>query len=118
MANLVFRLPGKEMYSYVEVTFDSDLRDLDGDSVAEELKTALAALNAAFPESARPIVAATVASPVQSASPASGRTCSHGEMKLREGKSAKGNWAAYMCPERDRANQCKPVDAVTGKAWA
>jgi hypothetical protein len=46
-----------------------------------------------------------------------GRDCVHGAMKLKEGRSAKGGWAAYFCAERDRTAQCKPVDAVTGVSW-
>jgi hypothetical protein len=80
-----------------------------------DLEAVLQELDAAFP--------ATAAAPVQNTpepvgtANSSGRTCQHGNMKLQEGSSARGGWAAYMCPSTDRAQRCQPVDAVTGRPW-
>jgi hypothetical protein len=118
MAHLVFRLPGHEQYSYVEVSFDTDLR-LGTEGVADELKAALEALNEAYPKKAAPAAAGPsqpAAAPAQSADPL--RTCVHGNRTLREGKSAGGKaWGAWMCPEKDRSQQCKPLDFITGQPW-
>lgn len=48
----------------------------------------------------------------------SGRQCPHGWMQLKSGNGAKGPWSAYMCPTpKGTPDQCKPVDAKTGKTW-
>jgi len=110
MAKITFRLPGKAQYSYAEVEYDSYAEVDQG-----ELKSVLIDLDSTFPD--------TPAAPVQNTpepvgtANASGRTCQHGNMKLQEGSSARGGWAAYMCPSTDRAQRCQPVDAVTGKSW-
>jgi hypothetical protein len=119
MAKITFRLPGKEQYSYAEVEFDHDLRIMSSEEVAEELKVAVAALDRAYPDAAeRPTTAAAPQAAAATTGSANARTCPHGEMKLKEGRSAKGVWSAWMCSERDRAQQCKPIDGTTGKPWS
>lgn len=48
---------------------------------------------------------------------ANARVCSHGPMTLKEGRSQRGPWSAWMCNWGDNATKCQPVDAVTGKSW-
>ena len=45
--------------------------------------------------------------------------CAHGAMQRRTSKAGAARaWVAYMCPTpQGTPNQCKPIDAVTGKSW-
>ena len=48
--------------------------------------------------------------PRTQSTPADGsKTCKHGEMTFRTGKSAKGPWKGYFCPSpKGTADQCEP----------
>jgi hypothetical protein len=47
-----------------------------------------------------------------------GQTCQHGQRQYKSGQGAKGPWAAWMCPApKGTPDQCKPIDAKTGKEW-
>lgn len=106
MAEIIFRLPGNAQYSYVEVKFDADeVRTGAPEDTQAILQGALADLNAAYPEvTAAPAFAAPQAEPVDPT-----KTCKHGQRVLKTGESAKGKWSGWMCPSRDRADQCKAI---------
>ena len=104
MAELIYRLPGAEPYSYVEVKVDSaEVEGPGGDVYLLELLTnAKEALDQVFPagagrtpEDARP-AAPAVSNGAQT-------TCVHGART----RVAKGNWVAWFCPEKDKSAQCK-----------
>lgn len=85
---------------------------LGGTPVApQEAPTGVAALSWPVPTQ----VAPQAVSVAQGASNA--RTCVHGTMTLKEGRSGKGPWAAWFCGWGDKATQCQPVDAVSGVEW-
>jgi len=109
MAEIIYRLPGKEQYSYAEVKLtDDELYGPDALDVQDLLAKALSELNAAFPNATgSPSVSGYQG---QAAGPqaGSGHTCAHGERVYKSGTSAKGPWAGWMCPSKDRNNQCKP----------
>lgn len=120
MADITFRLPGREQYSYAEVTFTSEEYTEPGPyPVADLLKQALDDLNATFPQAAGQSSAGASQAPVasQHVGGQQAPSCVHGQRILKNGTSARGAWSAWMCPNRDRNTACKPVDAVTGKSW-
>lgn len=112
MANIVYRLPGREQYSYVEVTLQPE--DLEGpgalsaDDRIALLETALADLNQVYPESA-PATGAAAPSAAPVAAPAAfsngaATTCVHGQRN----RVARGNWVAWFCPQpKGAADQCQ-----------
>jgi hypothetical protein len=115
MAEVIFRLPGNEQYSYAEVKFDGDEYDqLSGDEVQSKLFAAWADLNATFPSAGSSNNSPAPGGTVQQSNIPS---CPHGQRVEKSGASARGQWRAYMCPSKDRNNQCKPIDAVTGQPW-
>jgi hypothetical protein len=109
MANIVYRLPGREQYSYAEVTFTPDELfgpdALSGDERLELLKTALADLDQVYPKAAAPVgqVAPQNTQPSGTVGPFD---CAHGPRKHAKGQSAKGPWQAYFCTHQDKAQQC------------
>jgi hypothetical protein len=119
MAEVIFRLPGNEQYSYVEVKFDEE--ELDGpggeEAAQELLNTTLAQLNATFQAVGGQNQGASQSGYGQQSN-SNIPSCQHGQRVEKSGSSSRGQWKAYMCPSKDRSNQCKPIDAVTGKAWA
>jgi hypothetical protein len=117
MAEIIFRLPGNEQYSYAEVKFESDEYDqLSGDEVQSKLFAAWTDLNATFPNSG-----GSNSSPAPSGTSQQSNSnipsCPHGQREEKSGASARGPWKAYMCPSKNRNNQCKPIDAITGQPW-
>lgn len=89
----------------------------------EEIRTALSAIANVTPEinavetlynAQGTLKAALGASPVEQSrmqsSPVDGaKTCKHGEMKFRNGSSAKGPWKGYFCPSpKGTVDQCEP----------
>lgn len=112
MANITFRLPGREQYSYAEVSVTNDEIDgPDGQGLLASLLTdALAALNLAYPEAERPAAPQASQSAPQAAPAAGGQQCIHGERKHVKGKSAKGPWQGLFCPQpKGAAGSCDPV---------
>lgn len=108
MADIIFRLPGKEQYSYAEVSVSQD--EVSGDEGAvyltEILENALSALNAVYPNAGAVRAASTPqdAPPVAAKSNGAETTCVHGNRT----RVAKANWVAWFCPQpKDAADQCK-----------
>jgi hypothetical protein len=57
--------------------------------------------------------------PAQEAAPAAtgGQFCHHGAMTHKSAAPGSGKkWAAWFCPG-PKGDQCKPIDAKTGKPW-
>ena len=128
MANITFRLPGREQYSYAEVSFDTNEPDYVQETVQAILKDALADLDAVYPETGRQTApaadqtytapAATVV-PVPPGTPES-MTCKHGLRKHSKGTSGKGtpkekNWQALFCPQPKGAPSCSPKWLTAGE---
>lgn len=116
MADLTYRLPGKEPFSYVEVVTDLDeLNSPDGENI---LREALDALNALFP-SAGTATAGGYSRPAPASDPSlpDFAHCKHGDMLYKEGGSGRSKWKAYMCQSKDRNDRCQPRDAVSGNEW-
>jgi len=108
MANIVYRLPGKEQYSYAEVTFNTDdLEYADPAARLEVLQGALTDLGLVYPEAAaRPAPAAATGprDAVPAKSNGADTTCVHGNRS----RVAKANWVAWFCPQpQGAADQCK-----------
>lgn len=117
MADITFRLPGREQYSYAEVTVTSEEYYAEGpDSVSDLLLKALTDLNAAFPQSdARPTQQAPQAAP-QAAPAANGPTCAHGPRKWAKGTSARGEWQGMFCSQPKGApDQCSAIWLKNGQ---
>jgi hypothetical protein len=82
----------------------------------EEIKGALTAIANVTPEinAVETLYNAHGATPVEQprtqSAPADGaKACKHGEMKFRNGSSAKGPWKGYFCPSpKGTADQCEP----------
>lgn len=110
MANIVYRLPGKEQYSYAEVTFNTDDQEyVDPVARLEVLQGALTDLGLVYPEAAARPASGAVGTAQQPA-PAGGQsngadtTCVHGQRN----RVAKGNWVAWFCPQPKGApDQCQ-----------
>lgn len=124
MANVTFRLPGREQYSYAEVTFTAEEYTEPGPyPIADLLKQALDDLNATFPASTGQSNSGGYQAPSgggqsqQSSNQSDTPSCVHGQRVLKNGTSSRGQWSAWMCPERNREHKCQPLDAVTGKLW-
>ncbi len=119
MAEVIFRLPGREQYSYAEVKFDEDeLTGPGGFEAAQELlKTALNELNAVFPGSSGGSNSGAAQSGPSQQSNNGGHNCVHGPMNYVKGGSGNRTWQAYMCQHPDKSNRCKPIDAITGQPW-
>lgn len=120
MANITFRLPGREQYSYAEVSVaHEEISGPDGpDFLAEILANSLAALNLTYPEAERPAAPAALqdARPAPAAPATGGQQCLHGERKHVKGKSAKGPWQGLFCPQPKGSNDsCSPVWLKTGE---
>lgn len=110
MANIVYRLPGREQYSYAEVTFNTDDPEyVDPASRLEVLQGALADLDLVYP-AALARAAQPEPQDARPAAPAGGKsngadtTCVHGPRN----RVAKANWVAWFCPQPQGAtDQCK-----------
>lgn len=117
MAEVIFRLPGKEPFSYVEVS-TNDVEANEPDFEERVLQAAISSLNSLYAGAG---TASGGQQPTQSNSRPSGvpdyARCTHGDMTLRKGQSGKGPWEAYMCSAKNRDEQCKPVwmDLKTGR---
>lgn len=109
MANVVFRLPGREQYSYAEVTFTAEETEtLSAPEVETILFDALERLNATYPQSAAPAPQGGYSGP-QDARPGDPRTtCNHGARKHSKGRSGKGPWQALFCTQ-PKGSACDPV---------
>lgn len=120
MAEVIFRLPGKEMYSYAEVKFDEqDYLGKEPEEVRNLLNGALSDLNATFPSASGTSSAGSSQGAPSGSQSRGGQapSCEHGQRVLKEGNSSRGHWSAWMCPNGDWNNRCKPIDAKTGKSW-
>jgi hypothetical protein len=118
MANITFRLPGREQYSYAEVSVTND--EIDGPDgqglLASLLSDALAALNLTYPEAERPVAPVAVLAPAAApqVAPADGLSCIHGVRKHSKGISGAGTpkqreWQALFCPQpKGAAGSCDP----------
>jgi hypothetical protein len=117
MAELIFRLPGKEQYSYVEVSASEEEAGTEG--FAQTLKSALADLNSIYPGRAAGSSAAQSTSTQNTNSDLPDFAhCPHGDMKFVKGGAGRKAWSAYFCPlPKEATNKCKPIDASTGEAW-
>jgi hypothetical protein len=123
MPDITFRLPGREQYSYAEVTFSAnELLTLNPSELQTTLQGALSDLDATYPQDAAP-----QAAPVQQAAPVAqqqpqqaapapgGQQCMHGPRKHFAGVSAKGPYQALFCPRPKGQDQCSPVWLKTGE---
>lgn len=89
------------------------------------LRTASGASAALATGAPPPAVAPVYQLPTQAQAPAqegynSSPTCAHGKpMKLKQSKpGAARAWSAWMCDTpQGTPDQCKPIDAKTGKPW-
>jgi hypothetical protein len=117
MATITFRLPGREQYSYAEVSFDTNEPDYVQETVQAILKDALADLDAVYPETVRPapVAAAPVAQPAPQAAPSDIPSCAHGPRTHRKGTSAKGQWQALFCSQPKGPTQCQAVWLKAGE---
>ena len=111
MANIIFRLPGREQYSYAEVSVTHE--EIDGPEgeafLSELLANTLASLNLTYPTAeAQP---AAQAAPADSNIP----SCAHGPRKHAKGQSARGQWQALFCTQPKGPSQCQAIFLKTGE---
>jgi hypothetical protein len=118
MAEVIFRLPGREQYSYAEVKFTAEEYAEPGPiGIQEQLAEALAYLNGTFPGSSGGSNSGAAQSGPSQQSNNGGHNCVHGPMNYVKGGSGNRTWQAYMCQNPDKSNRCKPIDAITGQPW-
>lgn len=107
MADITFRLPGREQYSYAEVHVNySEIEGPEGEHfLGDLLATSLAAINLTYPKAEPPAQAA----PATATQSADGPSCQHGPRKHAKGTSARGVWQALFCPLPKGQGQCPTV---------
>jgi hypothetical protein len=107
MADITFRLPGREQYSYAEVHVDySEIEGPEGENFLGNLLAAsLAAINLTYPKAEAP----AQVSPAQAPPVAGGPSCQHGPRKHAKGTSARGAWQALFCSQPKDQGQCPAV---------
>lgn len=128
-----FKTPAGDLFNVYAADEDeaADLLEAFGRLVgkASEIGTLLRTASGASQALAAPAAPAPVASgfasfPTQAPAPAqegfsASPVCPHGPMKLKQSKpGAARAWSAWMCDTpQGTPDQCKPIDARTGKPW-
>lgn len=88
---------------------DSDEEFSVLDSILTEVETIKAAVLLKFPQEEKPAPRANNSQANTVTPPSSAKSCDHGEMKWREGTSAKGNdYKGWFCPAPRGQVQCAP----------